>query len=321
MSEEAAPKEAFVKLSRDLKKAARHLSRANARWMIDQYYTIQDERIRSASQGRANASAEEPKELIDWIFDTMRRFEAAIQGALGEYAKQYKVGQWMMAQYGIGPVLAAACLAHLEIEGRPTVGAFWRFSGLDPTSVWEKKTKRPWNAQLKSILVFKMGESFVKFHGRDKCFYGKLWKQQKDKLWLQNLAGKFSGQATADMEASKYKMTTQAYRWVRGEYSLTATEAWLKTDNREKPPEAVRDTHVGTGIPMLPPAQIHARARRWTVKLFLSHLHEVMHHDWYDKAPPAPYIFEHPGGDAHVHLLKPQLWPGEYDGASLKSMR
>jgi len=318
MSDEATPREAFVKLSRDLKKAARHLSRANARWMIDQYYTIQDERIRSASQGRANASAEEPKELIDWIFDTMRRFEAAIQGALGEYAQQYKVGQWLMAQYGIGPVLAAACLAHLEIEGRPTVGAFWRFAGLDPTSKWEKKTKRPWNAQLKSILVFKMGESFVKFHGREKCYYGPLWKKHKDKLWLQNIRGQFSETANADVAGKKYGKATQALRWVRGDYSLAAVEAWLAAGKGEKPPE-----NGGVGVPMLPPAQIHARARRWTVKLFLSHLHHVMHHDWYGVDPPRPYIFEHPEADAgvsHTHLLEPQLWPGSYDGASLKSM-
>ncbi len=317
--DEATPREAFVKLSRDLKQAARHLSRGNARWMIDQYYTIQDERIRSASQGRANASAAEPKELIDWVFDTMRRFESAIQGALGEYAQQYKVGQWMMAQYGIGPVLAAACLAHLEIEGRPTVGAFWRFAGLDPTSKWEKKTKRPWNAQLKSILVFKMGECFVKFHGREKCYYGKLWKQQKDKLWLQNIAGEFSETAQADVANKKYKDTTQALKWVRGDYSVKSVEAWLAAGKGEKPPVAV---DLGVGTPMLPPAQIHARARRWTVKLFLSHLHHVMHHDWYGVDPPAPYIFEHPGDTGqHVHLLTPPLWPGEYDGASLKDMK
>jgi len=316
--ETAKTGEAFVKLGRDLRKGAARLSRANARWIIDQYYSIQDERIRSASQGRANASAEEPKELIGWIFDTMRRFEAAIQAALGEYAKQYKVGQWLMAQYGIGPVLSAACLAHLEIENRPTVGHFWRFAGLDPTSTWEKKTRRPWNAQLKSILVFKMGESFVKFHNRDQCYYGKLWKLHKDKLWGQNRAGEFAEQAAVDVDNKKYKATTQAIKWVKGEYSTAGVEAWLAAGKGEKPPEQASN---GDGVPMLPPAQIHARARRWTVKLFVSHLHEVMHWDWYGKAPPNPYIFDHPTIGEHVHLLKPQHWPSEYDGAPLQSMK
>ncbi len=306
--------DAFVKLSRDLKKAAKKLSRRNARYFIDQYYLIQNNRIRAAAQVRECTKAGEPCELVDWMFDANRRFESAAQAALGTYVKQYKVGNWLMAQYGIGPVLAAACLAHLEIEGRPTVGAFWRFAGLDPTSVWKPKTKRPWNAQLKSILAFKMGESFVKFHGRDNCFYGHLWLKHKEKLWLQNIAGDFAETALADVESKKYGATTQALKWVSGEYSVKAVQEWLAAGKGEKPPEA------GGGTPMLPPAQIHARARRWTVKLFLSHLHEVMHWDWYGKAPPAPYIFDHPDGAEHVHLLSPQLWPAEYDGASLRDM-
>ncbi|MCP4540279.1 MAG: IS110 family transposase [Chloroflexi bacterium] len=308
--------EEFVKLSRDLKRAAQNLSRRNARYFIDQYYLIQDKRIRAASQVRECKAAGEPCELVDWMYDANRRLEAAAQVALREYVKQYKVGNWLLAQYGIGPVIAAAALAHLEIEGRPTVGAFWRFAGLDPTSVWKKKTKRPWNAQLKSIMAFKMGESFVKFHGREKCYYGHLWKKHKDKLWLQNMQGAFSKAATADVTSEKYDKKTQAIKWVRGDYSIEAVQAWLEVGKSEKPPEV-----NGSGVPMLPPAQIHARARRWTVKLFMSHLHEVMHWDWYGEAPPHPYIFEHPGGDKHVHLLAPPLWPGEYKGASLQEMK
>ncbi len=306
--------DAFVKLSRDLKKAARQMSRRNARYFIDQYYLIQDKRIRAAAQVRAMREAAEPCELVDWMYDANRRLEASAKTALGVYVKQYKIGNWLLAQYGIGPVIASACLAHLEVEGRPTVGSYWRFAGMDPTSVWEKKTKRPWNGQLKSILLYKLGESFVKFSGRDKCIYGQLLMQQKDKLWIQNIAGEFADAARKDVADKKYKDTTQALKWVRGDYSIDAVQTWLDNGKGEKPPEA------GHGVPMLPPAQIHARARRWAVKLFVSHLHEVMYWDWYGKAPPHPYIFEHPDGAEHVHLLKPPLWPDEYDGAPLRDM-
>ena len=74
---------------------------------------------------------------------------------------------------------------------------------------------------------------------------------------------------------------------------------------------------------MLPPGQIHDRARRWAVKLFISHMHEVMHWDYFGRAPAYPFIFEHPEGEPHAHLIKPQHW-GEgvvYDGRSLSEMR
>ena len=58
------------------------------------------------------------------------------------------------------------------------------------------------------------------------------------------------------------------------------------------------------GVPMLPPAHIHARAKRYAVKLFLAHYHHVAYQLYYEKEPPKPYILEH-GGGQHVHYLAP----------------
>ena len=42
---------------------------------------------------------------------------------------------------------------------------------------------------------------------------------------------------------------------------------------------------------MIPPAHVHARARRWTVKLFLSHFFEVMYKvENGGTAPAEPFV-------------------------------
>jgi hypothetical protein len=178
----------------------------------------------------------------------------------------------MRLQYGIGPVIAAGLLAHIDINEAPTTGHIWRFAGLDPTSVWEKGQKRPWNAELKT-LCWKIGQSFMKFSGRDECFYGKLYIERKQYEVDRNDSG---GNATRAAELlPKFNKNTEAYG------------------------------HLKNG--KLPPAQIDARARRWAVKLFLSHLHDV----WWElekrEKPPKPYVLDHVGG--HVHKVEPPHWP------------
>ena len=56
----------FVKLDKDLKEAASTLSAAEARFIVDAYYTVQDYRIRFNNQIRALSQSGEPHELIKW---------------------------------------------------------------------------------------------------------------------------------------------------------------------------------------------------------------------------------------------------------------
>ena len=50
----------------------------------------------------------------------------------------------------------------------------------------------------------------------------------------------------------------------------------------------------------LPPAQLHRRAVRWAVKLFLAHYHEVSYLASYGAPPPLPYIIER----GHAHKIE-----------------
>lgn len=256
--------EPIEKLTRDMRAAAYTLSKDEARFLVDNYYIMQSNRIRADSQARS--MADEPHTILNWYGEQSRSLEKQIKAALLAYAESSEVGKWLLGVKGIGPVIAAGLLAHIDIEQAPTVGHIWSYAGLDPTKTWEKKTKRPWNAELKK-LCWKAGESFVKVSGSDDAVYGKLYVERKALENKRNEAGDFAEQA-ANAKAGK--------------------------DTKAK-------TFHEKG--QLPPAHIHARAKRYAVKLFLSHLHHIWYVDHYKEDPPKPFAITMLG---HAHYIKPQ---------------
>lgn len=265
--------ESVRRLTKDLRLAAERLSDAEARYLVDLYYTTQKNRIRANNQIRAGSESGEPNELLSWVAGNFDVTEQGCKSALHAYAKTRQAGRWMLGIHGIGPVIAAGMLAHIDIERAPTVGHIWRFAGLDPTVRWERKTKRPWNADLK-VLCWKAGKSFVMLRGSKNDVYGKLYEQRKAYEVERNEAGLYADQAEASLREKNYGRETDARK------------------------------HYEAGH--LPPARIDARARRWTVKLFLAHVHHVMFESHFGEPPPKPYVLEHKG---HAHMVGPPNWP------------
>lgn len=263
----------IVKLSRDLKNASRTLGIDEVRFLVDRYYEMQERRIASGNQVRALNETQEPNEVLTWFGAQADTLEGQVQRALAGFVESQPTGKWLTSIYGIGPVLSAGFLAHVavgEVKKRPTkkrpteeiiqvntVGKLWRFAGLDPTSKWSKGEKRPWNASLKR-LAWLTGKSFEKFKNRDDCFYGKLLLQRIDYETRKNDAGEYKAEAE--------KALARGVKWG------PETKAFYESGK-------------------LPPSHINARARRWTVKLFLSHLFEVMWYYRYGTAAPMPYVF------------------------------
>ena len=254
-------------LSRDLRKAAATLSVNEARFLVDHYYQMQRDRIRSSNQMRQ--MAEEPHLVLEWLATQSTVLEKNIHAALDVYSNAHPIGKRMRTVVGVGPVISAGLLAHIDIERAKTAGAVWRFAGLDPTLEWKKGQKRPFNANLKT-LCWKLGESFVKVSGNPNAVYGLIYKERKEQEVAKNEAGDFAEQAKEKLEKYNIGKTTDAYK----AYS--------------------------TG--KLPPAHVHGKARRYAVKMFLSHLHEIWYEHHHGEAPPAPYVMAHA---EHVHKLEP----------------
>lgn len=274
--------ESVARLTKDLRTAAETLSAAEARYLVDAYYQMQDARIRTDGQIRSIVQGVskdgeivvepcEPHDLLVWFTEQNRTLENQIKSALDRYTTEHMVGDWMRSVKGIGPVIAAGLLAHIDITRAPTVGHIWSFAGLDPRAEWKKGKRRPWNAQLKT-LCWKAGESFVKVSGSEDAFYGRIYADRKESEIVKNDAGDFAGQAAAKLEKYNIGKDTDAYK----AYS--------------------------TG--KLPPAHIHARAKRYAVKLFLSHLHEVWYTREFGEGPPNPYPL---GILGHAHKIAPPV--------------
>ena len=323
------PREAELK--KDLDQASLTMGVREARFLVDYYYTQQEDRKRAHNQVRSLLPNQEPHSIISWLAVNATIMEDVIRERLGVFAKTRAEGRWARSIVGIGPVLSAGLVAHIDITKCRTVSQLWRFAGYDPLQSWlgregaEKLVKevrqqfptreipdaaidvlaersrrnpenlrrltlndagaitwasiekvlakRPWNASLKT-LCWKIGESFVKVSNNPDDFYGHLYPERKVQEETRNQAGQYADQAAAKLEKFKIGRGTDAYK----AYS--------------------------TGF--LPPAHIHSRAERWTVKLFLSHYHAVAYEVHYGTPAPKPYVFDHLG---HQRFIPIPNWP------------
>jgi len=344
--------EANKKLQKDLRTAAELLGQREVRSLVDLYYQTQHYRISCASQMRSS-TGDEPSALIEWLKDQSSLLELNLKSSLLHFSSSYYVGQWMQSICGIGPVISSGMLAMLDARDVRTPCAFWSFAGLDPSKKWfsakvvearvdevfkeHKSTKptdeiidflckemsrkkdtivkfastrpngekvkltkrtlckalsrRPWNAHLKCLAVFKLGESFVKVQSNEKDFYGKLFRSRRDLEEEKNEALHFKQHAEKILVDKNYGKDTDAYKaYIQGKF---------------------------------PPAHLHARARRYTVKMFLSHLHHVMYFDLMGVAPIRPPIFNNPvlnSDNKHTKFIDVPNWPFVSDGKKLEEL-
>jgi hypothetical protein len=273
-----------IRLTRDLANAARTMGPKEARFLVDAYYTSQENRKRAANQVRAMtrgvvvelpeegdepAPTPEPHVLIDWLFNQSRILEGQIKRALDTYTTAHIMGSWMRQVVGIGPVISAGLLAHLE-QPRPTVGKIYAFIGWAAADQkpWKTGELRPFNTQLKTI-CWHAGQSFMKLSNRDDCFYGKKYRERK---------------------AFEQMMSDTGQR-------VETAKEWLNRFHTSTP------TYKCYAEGKLPPSQIDGRARRYAVKLFLSHMNEV----WLirtGQASPVPYPIGHLH---HVDYISPPI--------------
>ena len=276
------------------------------------------------SQVRSLQKSNEPYNVTVWLGKQASVLEDRNKKILDIYTENHPVGSWLRSIKGIGPVLAAGLIANIDIKQAPTAGHIWSYAGLDPTAKWlssteatkvvnqvvGKETKvdfeqlieickiankdplkidkklrvddgplkkkdvakaiciRPWNASLK-VICWKIGESFVKVSTNKDDIYGKLYKIRKAYEEDRNNSGGNKESAKRYLRAKDYGKDTETYKaYVEGK---------------------------------LPKAQIHNRATRYAVKIFLSHLQHAWYYYEFEENPPKPFAIAHLG---HAHMLE-----------------
>lgn len=266
--------EPIKKLTQDLKRLALKMPLFEARQLVQTYYALQEERKRAGLRRQKAEDRGQPVLLVQHFEEQFWILERQVQKALDIYSSNDPLGQWLRSHPGIGPVLSAGLLTYFQVEDvypddpentdpatqggmprrRNAVGAWWAFAGISNNIVWEKGQKRPYSDKAK-VLCYKLGESFVKVKNKPNDHYGKWYEKRKAYEEAKNARGDYAAEAAKYAERMPKSSPTQA--------------------------------HYKEG--RLPQHHIHARARRWTVKLFLSHYFEVAYKMKYGVEPPKPY--------------------------------
>jgi hypothetical protein len=295
----------------------------DAKQLIDLYYRVQELRKRLDNQGKAMDCGADTgsHHVVDFLAAQASLFEDNARAFLLAFAGAHAMWPWLSAVHGIGPVLASGLIAHLKLT--PTVGHWWRFAGLDPHQQWLPKdeisalldkqegdldlrvrqvaiivgrnpdtairdattdhrtgeskaltrasavsalARIPFNRPLKT-LCWKIGDSFVKLGDRKDAFYSVYYRNRK---------------------------ASEIVRNERGDRAELAARTLL-----EKPRHAQRAIYAQG---KLPDGRIDLMARRATVKLFLSHMHEVWYRLEHGTLPPAPFAIAIKG---HAHYIPP----------------
>lgn len=306
-------------IRKDIRASVTGISPHQARFLVDAYYMMQDQRMRTDLQFRYLGKSGEPNAVLNWLAGQSDVLEREVAKALEYYSGDQPLGRWARSIVGIGPVIAAGLLAHIDITKAPTVGHIWRFAGLDPTDKWLKGEKRPWNASLKR-LCWIIGESFVKTKGHNRSVYGPVFQARRDLEWARNFRGEFAAQCDETLATRKFKKGADAPLWYQGCLTQEAAAQILQADAQARLSMVKRLAgEPASGIKMLPPSRIHLRSTRYAVKLFLSHYHHVAHEMRFRAPPPKPYILTNPAVDPrgvdHVHFIAPPNWPMEDEAA------
>lgn len=269
------------RMNRALVRSAATLRREDACYLVNAYYAIQQHR--ESAERQLCRVAVQPHELIAWLIEQDRIVETQLKRALDEWSDTLPAARWAKSIIGIGPVIAAGLAAHIDITRCRTVSSIWRFAGYDPTLKWVRGTKCPWNHWLKEI-CWMAGESFVQTSEHEDGFYGQFYLVRKRRDQEHNEAGQFAEEAREKLE--------------RLNIPNSEARQWYEQGK-------------------LPPAQIHARAKRWTVKLFLAHYYHVAWVAATGTQPPEPFVIAILG---HERFITPPHFryqpPGDDDAPS-----
>lgn len=242
--------------------------------LVRLYYAAQEQRIRLANQIRAAAEAGEPVAVSEAVQLSLVAAERRAAWALDKWTELDPLASWARQIMGIGPVIAAGLRSEIDVARSPHASSLWRYAGQDPTADKRiKGQKLVFNSFLKT-LCWKIGDSFVKVSGKEASLYGRLYREAKELYTSRNEQGAYAEQAAAVL---------------------------ARTDRR--PPAKGTDARAALEAGRLPKAQIDARARRKTVKIFLAHywtagriLAGLPHDD--------PWVIEKA---AHQHLIGPEV--------------
>ncbi len=313
-------------IPKELLEEAKIFTREQALAMVGFYYSIQKVRVGTSnkiSAGERGADVVAEPGLIKFLKLDVQATEDRAERGLTNFARNNPLGQWSLQIAGVGPVLAAALLAHIDIYKAKWLGQILSFAGqLDPAHPkmqWKKGCKRPWNAQLKQI-CWKLGESFRKCSVSGKT--DAQWMIDKTLLKKAETKGvpiaQLVKEKRARTEKKKVALEGDDYLYVRmymdrkvleqerndrGMFEQQALGMLKEAKDKKRAISDEQREIWSSG--KLQPIGIERRASRYAVKMFLSHWHQIGR-EIFCGEEVKPWVIVHGG---HGDYIPPPLWP------------
>lgn len=324
-------REPVARLGRDLKQAAALLTKDEAKYFVQKYYSIQGDRIACGNQisalerdAKAEGRPAEPHGILQWMHDQHATLEGQVKGALDSYSAAHPVGGYLRTQKGIGPVLASALLAHLEL--RETVGSWWRLAGVDPTSRWHGTERAremvadvlgpagDVTQEAVAALAARAGVRVETLLGAvdegETLTRTVLVKALARRPWNAELKKTLFliGESFVKVSGSEDAFYARLYK-LRKAYETGKNERGEYRDQvaarlAERAPGRDTDARAALEAGRLPLAQIHMRAKRYAVKMLLSGMHTVWYWQEHGRLPAVPWAIGVGGGMAAARGLQ-----------------
>ena len=307
-------------------------SRQEIQTLVNLFYQMQDFRKAIREQIRSIQGKDEKKTsvvVLDYFLKSTTVIESNCQKVLQVICENSEVGRWLLQIKGIGPVLAAGCLAYFDVADKQYATQFISYAGLNDNN-------RPWigkvgaEAIMKEISsdtwlnddeagCFSVRTKWPLSYLRDKAYkegkgwsrselikaaakvpYNRnlkvlMWKIGKSFIWVQN-RGSLYGNLFAERKALEMEKNRNG-DYAEQAANILASKKW-SNENTAK-------AKYMEG--QLPDAHIVARAMRRAEKIFIVHLFEEMYRvahkdDPNGNIPPRYYILEHSNGEHNVEI-------------------
>lgn len=317
-------------------------SKAEARYLQDIYYQMQEKRIVVESQLRAiKQGVDGDKEdtnnvsFLEYYYYNTKLMEEQIKKALEAFTDSFYISRWAKQVTGIGPVIATCLAANLELtvneDGTDTdmhAGSWWAYCGLnDNNRPWIGKTEATKivneivgdNKKITDEMVYALcAKSQWKFEHYEKNCKSKkgVWDKQKLINYtciipynksLKTLCYKI-GHSFHMCKNKEKSLYGRLYK-ERFEYESIKNE---RGDYADQAASILAKKNIGKGTVAykyyiegkLPPAHITQRCERYVTKLFISHLFEAAYYNKFGRQCPRPYALLFMG---HTDYIGPEV--------------
>jgi hypothetical protein len=138
---------------------------------------------------KAQKGLEHPviRRLDEVLSGDWKRIEEEFRNALRIIQRHTSSSRWLSSQQGIGPISTVALESFIDLSRCQYVSSLWQYVGLG-----DKSRRSNW---MMKTVVNQLGASFIYNQNRADCFYGRLYRLNRESVNRKNEQGRYAALA------------------------------------------------------------------------------------------------------------------------------